>query len=110
MMVNLDLIPRDHKCAVRCHSKEEADEFFNTMVEHYPEKCKAWHSGSQWSEVLNCYNPNFFGNDLGTSCLYYDRNAFYEREGYEIIDFSDLCVCDELHESVQPIELLFGLG
>lgn len=104
-MVNIDLIPRDRPCAIWCESKEEADEFFAFMVEHYPQKCKNWRKGSQWTEDFSHYNPGFYRNQP----LRFDRHGYYVREGYEIIRFSDICVGDELHESEQSIELLFGL-
>lgn len=98
------------KCAVLIRTDEEARAFFHNSIQQIAEY-------TRWSleDVLNFWNiykektgfTLFIRYDEPES-ISYCNEAWFRNEGYETVEFSDLCNTVDIDESDQPIDTLFG--
>lgn len=98
------------KCAVLIRTEAEASAFFHNSIQQIA-KYVYWN----FADVLDLWNiykektgftlfTSYDGPELASYCY----EGWFRDNGYEIIEFSDLCNIADIDESDQPIDVLFG--
>lgn len=98
------------KCAVRCRTLEEARTLIYNFHQQYPRKADyfdlddpGWDNhGSETAYTL------FYSDDDKPTTLSRTECGWFEDEGYEVVEFTELANPVEIEESDMPLEALFG--
>lgn len=97
------------KCAVRCRTREDAkalvanfDTQYPGMADYFDPENPDWDYGDETAYTL------FYSDEDEPTSLSRTDFGWFEEEGYEVIEFSELLNTTEIEESDMPIESLFG--
>lgn len=105
-MLDLTPILSNSNAAVHCSTRDQAAAFFSHMKEHYPEKVSRWRNGLECVYGNEqCYAP-YFPDDRG---MLQCSIGYYQEQGYDIVEFTDLVVIDDFEQSDVPVADLLGL-
>lgn len=112
MTVNLDIIPKNRRVAVRIPNIECGRAFLDAMRKQYPDKVLGWTAALFYGDYEKydggmCYVPHF--ESSGTMSYWSVNGAV--NSGVQIIDWCDVAtISDELPitSSEMSLEVLFG--
>lgn len=108
--LDLSVFKERAKMAVHCPTEEEALQLLAAMKLQYPDKCETW----EWPDTEFCCYESITAYCVGLhpedeySRMMYGTVESFKITGYEVIPFSDLVIEEELDESSQSLDFLFG--
>ena len=119
-MVDLSILEQYGRAAVRCDSREEAEEFMEAMWQQHPEKVNQWWSrgNTNWGTVHGgrCiyYVPRIFHSVTGSESSYCQSSSlsWIENHDYKVVPFDVLTYkpdFGEINTANLDIKSLFGM-
>lgn len=91
-MLDFSMLRHDkRKLCVRCYNEEDARVFVEEMRRQHPGRCSWWDPGEthwRFGDEHVDYFP--YLNDIDGHDLCWDRDGYAERNGYYIVNFSDI--------------------
>lgn len=104
----MDVLP---KCAIICRTAEEAEEFFYNVNKQFPDRI-CWSLEDLmdlWRNYESETGFTFFCTlDTEPGSISYCDTSWFKRNGYVLIEYSELVDSPELEDSGLPIDFLIG--